>query len=143
MNYNQLKDLVNVDLVDYKDTPDLKLILRFRIHKETNEWPYLDLINTQGSSMIIQDDDRFPIIEIQFDSYIGFSIRNESYTSWDTYEEFEGKIFRIFERSRYLDFIRLSTFATEDYPGPYKHYGVAGLNHIVDIVSIKDPIIRV
>lgn len=121
----------------------MRLILRFRIHRETNEQSYLDLINIQGRSTIVQDDNRFPIIEIEFDSYIGFSIRNESYTEWDEYQKFEGKIFRIFERSRYLDFIKLSTFATEDYPSPHKHYGIAGLNHIVDIVSIDDPKIRV
>ncbi|MEO2259653.1 hypothetical protein ABGV43_22430 [Paenibacillus amylolyticus] len=143
MTYIQLKDLINVDLVDYTEAPGMRLILRFRIHRETNEQPYLDLINIKGSSTIVQDNDRFPIIEVEFESYIGFSIRNEIYTMWDKYEDFEGKIFRIFKKSRYLDLIKLSTFATEDYPGPYRHYGIAGLNHIVDIVSIEDPEIRI
>ena len=34
------------------------------------------------------------------------------------------------------------TFASEEYPGPYKHYGVNCLNHIIDIVSETDPIIK-
>ena len=143
MKFNQLKDLYHVDLVDYRELEGMKLILRFRIHKESNKQIYSEILIMNGGSKIAQDDNSFPIIEIQFDSYIGFSIRNESYTLWDEYEDFEGKIFRLFQRSRYLDFIRSSTFATDDYPGPYKHYGIAGLNHIIDIVSIEEPVIRI
>ena len=45
MTYDQLRELMNVDLVDYKEAPGMRLILRFRIHRETNEQSYLDLIN--------------------------------------------------------------------------------------------------
>jgi len=44
-------------------------------------------------------------------------------------------------RVRYLDFVSTSTIATEDYPGPYKHYGILCLNHVFDVVSTSDPII--
>ncbi|MBO7746986.1 hypothetical protein I8J29_22540 [Paenibacillus sp. MWE-103] len=143
MEYKDLKNLIHVDLIDYKEIEGMKLILRFRIHRDSNEQSYTDLINFVGDTSLDQDDAKFPLIEIAFDSYIGFSIRKESYTLWDDYEEFEGKIFRVFEKSRYLDFIRLATFASEEHPGPFKHYGVAGLNHIVDIISSDDPIVRV
>ncbi|WP_339241762.1 hypothetical protein MKX40_11925 [Paenibacillus sp. FSL R5-0517] len=143
VKYIHLKDLIHADLVDYREVEGMKLILCFRIHRESNEQNYSELIDVEGGSLINQEDERFPLIEIEFDSYIGFSISNESYTLRDEYEEFEGKIFRTFKRSRYLDYIKLATFASDEYPGPYKHYGVAGLNHIVDIISSDVPYIRI
>ncbi len=90
----------------------------------------------------IDVDETLPLLQMDFEWYIGYSIRNESYTSWDDYEEFEGRIFRIYSKSRYLDFIKVGTLASEDYPGPFKHYGIACLNHIVDVVSVSEPIIK-
>ncbi len=90
----------------------------------------------------IDVDESLPLIELDFEWYIGYSIRNESYTSWDDYEEFEGKTFRIYSKSRYLDFIKVGTFATDNYPGPYKHYGITCLKHVVDVVSVSVPIIK-
>jgi hypothetical protein len=79
---------------------------------------------------------------VDFEAYIGYSVLNESITNLDDYEEFEGKAFRIYSKSRYLDYINVSTFASNDYPGPYKHYGIACLNHIIDIISTEEPIIK-
>ena len=90
----------------------------------------------------IKPDDSIPFLQLKFDEYIGYSILNESFTSLDDYEEFEGKAFRIFKKSRYLDYIKVGTFASEEYPGPFMHYEIACLNHIVDIVSISEPIIK-
>lgn len=141
--YSYLKDLVNVDLVECIEKGNMKLQLLFRIHKESNIGEYEQVINKFGGATLIQDDSRFPIIQIEFDSFIGYSILNESFTVWDDYEQFEGNIFRVFTKSRYLDYISVGTIATEEYPGPFKHYGIAALNHIVDVVSISDPVVKV
>lgn len=141
--YVYLGELINVDLVDCIEKDGMKLVLQFRIHKESNEEPYRKLIEKIGKTRIKQDNARFPLIQLEFESYIRYSILNESFTVWDDYEEFEGEIFRIFSKSRYLDFIAAGTIATEDYPGPFKHYGIAGLNHIVDIVSTVEPKITI
>lgn len=87
-------------------------------------------------------DDTLPTIQIEFETYIGYSIRNESYTVWDSEEVFEGKLFRIYSKSKYLDFIKASTIATEDYPGPFVHYELVCLDHIIDIVSVSKPIVK-
>ena len=83
-----------------------------------------------------------PVIQMDFDSYIAYSVTNESFTSWDDYEEFEGKAFRIYKRSRYLDFIKVHTFACDDYPGHFEHYGIVCLDHIVNVVSVEKPVIN-
>jgi hypothetical protein len=59
----------------------------------------------------------------------------------DEYEVFEGGVFSIYSKSRYLDFIDVSTIASVDHPGPFKHYGINALNHIIDVVSTEPPTI--
>ena len=80
---------------------------------------------------------------LQWSSYIAYSVRNESYTMADDYEEYRGRIAVFFHKSRYLDFVQASTFAGDEYPGRYKHWGFFCLNHIVDIVSMDEPTIQV
>ncbi|MNI32283.1 hypothetical protein D3C73_861910 [compost metagenome] len=141
--YPCLGELINVDLVDCIEKEGMKLELHFRIHKESNAEPYKQLVDKFGMTTIKQDNDQFPLIQLEFESYIGYSVLNESYTVRDDYEQFEGNIFRTFSKSRYLDFIKAGTIATIEYPGPFKHYGIAALNHIVDIVSTVEPKIKI
>ena len=79
------------------------------------------------------------VYEVIFDQYIAYSVRNESYTHLDKEEEFEGRLVCIYTKSRFLDYVSVSTFASDDFPGPFKHYGFNCLNHIVDIVSTSPP----
>lgn len=90
----------------------------------------------------IDVDYKLPFIQLDFQWYIGYAITNESYTSFDEYERFDGRIFRIYSKSRYLDYINLSTIVTNEYPGTFKHYGVICLNHIVNVVSVEEPLVR-
>ena len=89
----------------------------------------------------IDIDDSLPILRFEFDWYIGYSGTNESFTIMDDYEVYEGKAFRIYTQSRYLDFVDVSTIASDDYPGPFKHYGITALNHIIDVVATEPPTI--
>jgi hypothetical protein len=79
------------------------------------------------------------VYEVIFDQYIAYSVRNESYTHLDKEEEFEGRLACIYTKSRFLDYVSVSTFASDDFPGSFKHYGFNCLNHIVDIVSTSPP----
>lgn len=87
----------------------------------------------------IDIDETLPVLRFKFDWYIAYSVRNESFTVMDEYEVYKGNAFRIYSRSRYIDFIELSTIASNDYPGPFKYYGIIALNHIVDIISTDAP----
>nr|WP_260871282.1 hypothetical protein [Paenibacillus sp. Y412MC10] len=142
MKYSELSMLKNIYLDQIFETQDNHLRLLFSRSKasEIAETVTIGEIEIKDSYSI-DIDESLPHIQIDFEWYIGYSVRNESYTVWDDYEEFEGKIFRIYSKSRYLDFISTSTIATEEYPGPYKHYGISCLNHVIDIVSTTDPII--
>lgn len=85
--------------------------------------------------------------EIVFDHYILYQTRNESYCSRDDYEIRKGDSFILFEKSRLLDMLPQITdcYMSNDgiyYPGEWKHYGIYCLNHIIDIISCNEPIIR-
>jgi hypothetical protein len=88
----------------------------------------------------IEVDEDSPILQIDFDSYVAYSLINESFTVLDDYEIFEGHSFRIFKKSRYLDFINKGTIATDVFPeDTYVHYEIASLNHIIDVISYDEP----
>jgi len=91
----------------------------------------------------IYKDDQKPVVKITFDFYIAYSVLNESYVVQERYEKYKGTFFRLYKKSRYLDYISLGTIATSDYPGPFKHYGICALDHIIDVVSVEEPIIEV
>lgn len=79
------------------------------------------------------------IYEVTFDNYIAYSVRNECYTMMDSDEKSEGRLMCIYSKSKFLDYVKASTCARDDYPGPYQHYGFNCLNHIVDVVSVDPP----
>ena len=86
---------------------------------------------------------RMRAFEITWPTYIAYSVRNESYTTLDEYEKYEGRNFVKYSTSRYLDFVSKSTFAANDYPGPFSHWGLLCLNHIIVVVSVDEPTIIV
>ena len=95
----------------------------------------------EGSRAIITTDSS-RVYQVYFPSYIAYSVLNESYTSADEYEEFEGKNYRVYSKSRFIDYVTQGTFATADYPGQFKHYGFVCLNHIIEVASQDEPTIK-
>jgi len=75
-----------------------------------------------------------------FDSYVSYTVTNESFTVRDDYEVYEGEVFRVYTKSRYLDFVKLGTIAEDIFPEEsFVHYQVPCLNHIIDIISYERP----
>jgi hypothetical protein len=80
------------------------------------------------------------IFEMVWTSYVAYSVINESYASSSGPEErFEGRLFRIYSESRFLDYAALSTFATSEYPGPMKHYQICCEDHVLNVISTQPP----
>ena len=76
---------------------------------------------------------------VTFRDYVAFSVRNESYTNLDESEEFVGNNFRIFSKSRFLEYVAAATFASPAYPGGYTHYQLVCCDHIIDVASVEPP----
>jgi hypothetical protein len=80
--------------------------------------------------------------EVVWDSYISFAVRDESYCTWDKAEKWTGSAFRVYSKSKFLDFVASGTLASADYPGPFVHYEVVCSDHIIDVASEHPPIVR-
>jgi len=81
--------------------------------------------------------------EIIFSTYIAYVVCNESFAAADASDIFTGRHFRVYEKSCFLDYIDKATLASESYPGPYRHFEIVCLNHVVDVASVDEPSIRV
>lgn len=95
--------------------------------------------DTFSSYVSFDVDETLPILRLEFDSYIAYSVLNESFTALDKYEIYEGRVFSLYSKSRYLDFVEIGTTADDIHPGPYKHYGINTLNHTINVVSSEPP----
>jgi hypothetical protein len=99
-------------------------------------------VTLSGVRPIVSDDSCYAY-EVVFDSYVAYSVRNESYTSEDKSEVFTGNLFRVYSKSRFRDYVNAATFATDEYPGKLSHYEIVCENHIVDVVSVAEPEISI
>ena len=59
-------------------------------------------------------------------------------------EERIGRQFCIYSKSNYLDYIRDTTVVNDiyDYENILKHYAINCQNHVIDIVTIDEPVIK-
>jgi len=90
----------------------------------------------------IESDETCRMFEILWPSYVAYSVRNESFTQIDNDEIWTGRLFCEFSKSHFLDYVVRATFASADYPGPLRHWGINCLNHVVDVVSSVEPQIQ-
>ena len=77
-----------------------------------------------------------------FDSYIVYTVLNESYDFADQSAQYTGNLIRIYSKSWYLDYTDKHTLACAEHPGPYKHYGIICLDHIIDVTPCSEPLIE-
>jgi len=113
------------------------VIAEAKVSGETEEID-LGAAKITGAYPIVSDE-TCNSYEIIFASYIAYAVLNESYAGVDEYEKYTGRYFRVYSQSHFLDYVRVATFASEDYPGKFAHYEVACLDHIVEVVSVSEP----
>ena len=107
---------------------------------------FLSLREEPGFELVIRleatDPDRE--FEIRWSSYISYAVRSEHYCAWDDEEIWTGKhVLRLYSKSKFLDFVAAATFATDDFPGPFKHFQIQSLYQIIDIASCDEPVVTV
>ena len=107
---------------------------------------FLSLAQTPEAELLIRleaaDPDR--VFDIRFTHYVSYAVRSEHYCQWDDDEAWIGThVFRIYSRSKFLDFVAGATFATGVYPWPFKHYQIQSLYQIIDIASRDEPVVNV
>ena len=79
------------------------------------------------------------LFEVTWDSYFAYTVRDESMAVFDPYEVIEyGRVACVYSTSRFLDYVSLATKADR----PFWHVGMHCLNHIVDVASMRLPVVR-
>jgi hypothetical protein len=115
---NQHKYLYLVEITEPADN-----ILKLKLAEAATvpaEDIFIGGIKLKGSELTVTAD--CAIYEVTFHNYIAYSVRNEAYTTQDEEEEFEGRLFCIYTRSKFLEYVRTATFASDQFPGPFKHF---------------------
>ena len=83
------------------------------------------------------------LFEARWDSYVAYSIRNESYVTRDDSEKFElGNLVRIYSESKFLEYVGKATIACDEYPGPSQHVEIICECHIIDVISTTVPTVK-
>ena len=82
------------------------------------------------------------VFELVWPSYVGYAVQNESYARAEPEESVgEGRLLVVYADSVYLRYLSNSTFASTEYPGPFKHWAVHCLNHVVNVASVDEPVV--
>ena len=110
---NQHQYLYLIEICEPEDNV-LKLTLAEAKVSGSRENIELGGVEIKDIAPIVVAEDSF-VYEFIFDHYIAYSVRNESYTGLDKEEEFEGRLACIYTKSRFLDYVRASAFASDEY----------------------------
>ena len=119
----------------------LRLLIEEARASDVSENMTIDNVTLQGLRKI-EHDDSCRTFEVTWDTYICYSVVNESYVNSDKPGTYTGQRVRSYSESPFLEYIRNATFASADYPGPYKHIAVLCENHIVEVAATVEPCVR-
>lgn len=80
-------------------------------------------------------------MEIVFEDYILYQVRNESFCSYDPQEIRTGKYLAVFEKSKLLDYLTVAVDAglLSLCDAPWKHYRISTQNQIIDVIAQAEP----
>lgn len=92
-----------------------------------------------SGASLIESDESCRLFELIWPTYVSYAVRNESFTSWDDTEVWEGQSLRVYSKSSFKDYVARATFASDSFPGPMKHWCVVCLRHIVDVIGTAEP----
>ncbi len=109
--------------------------------KDSSEWEKL-----WAGARPIEEDTTCRVFQLIFEQnhMVSYSVLNESYGKYpEPFEEFTGRLFRVFSRSHLLDFTKKNTIACDEYPGILQHYEIAAQNHVIDVIATMPPRIAV
>ena len=80
-------------------------------------------------------------MEIVFEDYILYQVRNESFCSYDPQETGTGRYLAVFEKSKLLDYLTVTVDAglLSLCDAPWKHYRISTQNQIIDVIAQAEP----
>ena len=104
--------------------------------------PEVRRILAQSSAIVHSPDCK--VFTVAWPKYIGYCMENESFALPEPPTSIrEGRLFVEYTKSVYLEYVSRSSFASAEYPGPFKHWAVFCLDHVFNVVSTEEPIVQV
>lgn len=88
------------------------------------------------------------VIDIRFDNYIMYQVRNESFCQFEPKSIRNGNYLATYEQSKLLEYLSVATDVQQDddgsfYPAPWAHYSIFTQNQVIDIISHCEPVLMV
>jgi len=94
--------------------------------------------------VVVKASDPDRTFEIRWSTYVSYAVRSEHYCHWDSDETWEGKhVFRVYSKSKFLDYVAAGTIASQIFLDPFKHYQIQSLYPIIDVASWQEPQVSV
>ena len=84
------------------------------------------------------------VFTVTWPKYVSYCMENESFALPEPpTSASEGRLFVVYTASNYLEYVSKASFASAEYPGPFKHWALLCLDHIFNVVSTEEPVIHV
>jgi len=82
--------------------------------------------------------------ELHFETYGAYQVTNESFSVFNENDERIGRLFCIYSKSTYINYVRENTIVnyTYDYDNALKHYSLNCQHHTIDIITKEEPVIK-
>lgn len=145
--FDEINNSRSLFLLKIKEPRDNQVLISVQETTLSNEIEYKSIGNkTLGPLRRIIVDENCKKFSLFFNSYAAYIVVNESFPLFHSYEEWTGKLLRIYSKSNYLDYIRKDTNAEEFYNyhnEQLKHFSINCQNHVIHIASVEDPVIKI
>ena len=134
------------------ESPDNELHIRINAACVGDVKPkMLDGLEPQIASVVAKCRPILPssrVIDILFENYILYQVRNESYCHFDPKSARNGNYLAIYDKSSLLEYLLIATDVQQGndgdfYPAPWVHYSVFTQNQVIDIVSHCEPVVTI
>ena len=145
--FDEINSAKSLFLLNIKEPRDNQVSITVQETTVSNEEEYIAVGDKSiGPAKRIIVNEKCKKFRIFFNSYASYIVLNESFPMWYDYEEWTGKLIRIYTKSNFLDYIRKDTNADEFYDylnEKLKHFSINCENHVIHIATIEEPIIKI
>jgi hypothetical protein len=143
--FDEINSAKSLFLLDIKEPRDNQLSIRVQESTLSDQEEFVPVGDKSiGPVRKIIANDKCRKYKLFFRSYAAYIIINESFPLWHDYEEWSGKLLRIYTKSNYLNYIRKDTTAEEFYDyhnKELKHYSINCENHVIHIACMEEPLV--
>jgi hypothetical protein len=132
-NFTNLLDNIKESLSfeSISGQPSKGVALRIIVHGSENE-----------TDLLIFPHSTVKRYQLDFPTYVSYSVTFEDYTALDESEQYKGNAFRLYSKSNYFDFLHKTSNLQRQYNGKTcTVFAMMCIEHVVNIVSYAEPTI--